>query len=158
MIRHIRILVAAAALLTGSAAEAAAQFTGVVTPPPPTRREQAATARSDSAARLAGVRDSANNATRLTDMKTWVDSATVALAGTAGAARATGDTTALDSTGRSEVAAGRRRGARGAAAAEATMHDGARAPDTATPLPTIGLLGVFGIGAGLVLMGRRRRA
>jgi hypothetical protein len=153
MNRQIRILVAAAALLAGSAAEAAAQFTGVVTPPP-TRREQAAVARADSASRSPGARDS-TNAARLTDMKTWVDSATVALAGNAAPPAAAAADTAADSTTRAGVAAGHHRVA---AVSPETMRDGARAPDTATPLPTLAVLGAFGIGAGLVLMGRRRSA
>lgn len=151
MNRQIRILVAAAALLAGSAAEAAAQFTGVVTPPP---RRQAAIAHADSASRGPGARDT-TNAARLTDMKTWVDSATVALAGNAAPPSAAAADTAADSTTRAGVAAGRRRVA---AATPATMHDGARAPNTATPLPTLAVLGAFGIGSGLVLMGRRRSA
>ena len=154
MNRQIRILAAAAALLVAGAGEAAAQFTGVVTPPP-TPRQPAAVARADSASRNTGARDSANT-TRLTDMKTWVDSATVALAGTGARPRA--DTTARDSVPAEPTVTGVAAGRRGGNAPAPTMHDGARAPDTATPLPTLALLGVVAVGVGLVLLvGRDRR-
>lgn len=153
MNRQIRILAAAAALLVAGSSEAAAQFTGVVTPPP-TPRQQAAVARADSASRNTGARDSANT-TRLTDMKTWVDSATVALGGAKAAPRA--DTTVRDTVTAEATVTGTAAGRRRAGAQEPAMRDGARAPDTATPLPTLALLGALAVGAGLVLMGRDRR-
>lgn len=157
MNRQIRILAAAAALLVAGAAEASAQFTGVVSPPP--KRAPAAVARTDSAGRAVGARDSAN-VTRLTNMKAWVDSATVALTGSARdtttvTARATVTTDSVAVEAHTGAAAGRRRGSAGGAEA---MHDGARAPDTASTLPTIGLFGVLAVWAGLALMGRRRSA
>ena len=154
MIRQLSILAAAAALLAGSAPAAAAQFTSVVTPPPPSRSAQVAAARADSAAHNVGARDSAN-ATRLTDMKTWVDSATVALAGTGAPPRA--DTTARDSAAAEVTVTGTASGRRGGNAPAPTMHDGARAPDTATALPTLAVLGALAVGVGLVLIGRDRR-
>jgi hypothetical protein len=155
MNRQIRILAAAAVLLVAGSGEAAAQFTGVVTPPRPTPRQQAAVARADSASRNTGARDSANT-TRLTDMKTWVDSATVALAGTDARPRAD-TTTARDTVAAEVTVAGPVAGRRGANAPAPAMHDGARAPDTATPLPTLALLGALAVGVGVVLMGRDRR-
>ncbi|HET7459045.1 MAG TPA: hypothetical protein VFJ74_15460 [Gemmatimonadaceae bacterium] len=149
MMPQIRLFVAAAVLLAGSAVEASAQFTAVVAPPP-TRKEQAAVARSDSASRNVGARDSAN-ATRLTDMKTWVDSATVALTGQSVTAPATPLDTAADAAHRPAPTPTAPVGA-----TEPAMHDGARAPDTATPLPTLALLGTGALGAGLLLLRRRR--
>lgn len=149
MTSKIRLFVAAAALLAGSAVEASAQFTAVVAPPPPTRKAQAAVAHADSASRNVGARDSAN-ATRLTDMKTWVDSATVALTGQAVTAPATALDTAADVAPKAAAAA------TPAQTAEPAMHDGARAPDTATPLPTLALIGTGALGAGLLLLRRRR--
>lgn len=100
--------------------------------------QQAATA--DSVARVA-----------ITNMKAWVDSAA-------------GDVVVnrTDSTGRPVAAPGPVTSGtdRAAAAAESTtvFRDGARAPDTATWLPLLVLVGVGAIGAGLLLLGWRPSA
>ena len=125
-----------------------AQFAGV--PRPPRRRpvnieERAA---PDSARR------DTIPPTRLPDMQAWVDSATIAL-GTAGAATDGGPAaTAADSV--LPPRAGDTGGPRGARGRDSTMRDGARAPDTATPLPTMALAGALTLAAGLFL--RRRGA
>ena len=141
------LLVAALLLSALSAAlpeSAEAQFAGV--PRPPRRRpanvERVATAES-------GRRDTIPP-TRLPDMKAWVDSATVALGATGGPADA-------PPPGGPPAESGRPPRADGAPArgSDSTMRDGARAPDTATPLPAIALAGALSLAAGLVL---RRRA
>jgi hypothetical protein len=121
-------------------ATAAAQFTTFVTPPrqradsakrAPTPAQQAAAA--DSTARVA-----------ITNMKAWVDSAA-------------GDVVVnrVDSTGRPVAAVGPvTPGAATPANAESTsvFRDGARAPDTATFLPLLVLVGAGAVGVGVVLL------
>ena len=84
----------------------------------------------------------------ITNMKAWVDSAA-------------GDVVVnrVDSTGRpvaatGPVTSGAANAGRTAAAAESTMtfRDGARAPDTATYLPLLLLVGTGAIGVGVVLL------
>jgi len=114
--------------------EASAQFTTFVAHPPRAADSTRApmVALSDSARRAQA--DSATRA-ELTNMKTWVDSAAIA-AGTR-------VPIPVDSTPAVTP------GAVGSA-------DGLRAPDTATPLPTL-LLGGFGaMAAGFALLRRRR--
>jgi hypothetical protein len=119
-------------------ATALGQFTTFVTPPrprvdsaavKPTPAQEAATA--DSAARVA-----------ITNMKAWVDSAA-------------GDVVVnrTDSTGRPVAATGPVTSGT-ASAAESTMvfREGARAPDTATWLPLLVLVGTGALGVGVVLL------
>ncbi len=123
-------------------AAAVGQFTTFTPPRPrvdttqtaqtPAQREQA---KADSVARVA-----------ITNMKAWVDSAA-------------GDVVVnrVDSTGRPVAATGPvTSGAASsrAAAAESTMtfREGARAPDTATYLPLLVLLGTGAIGVGVLLL------
>jgi hypothetical protein len=122
---------------------AGAQFTTFVTPPrprvdsakiAPTPEQQRAT--SDSVARVT-----------ITNMKAWVDSAA-------------GDIVVNrpDSTGRPVAATGPvttgTAPTQNAASREstATFQEGARAPDTATWLPLLVLVGMGAIGVGLVLL------
>ena len=139
-----RVLIAtlvASALSAATPATGEAQFAGV--PRVPRRRPPAESA---AAAGGSAHRDTLPP-TRLPDMKAWVDSATIAL-GSAGAA---GRTTSPATT--PPPPAGRPpRGRRGA---DSTMREGARAPDTATPLPTVALAGALLLAVGLLL---RRRA
>jgi hypothetical protein len=133
------------------ATPAAAQFTGVVVPPKSKAQLQAAAARADSAVTR---RDSAL-AARLTDMKKWVDSAAVAVAAQPRAVA--GDSSArVDTTrARSDTASARGKVSTAASAGEVTsFREGAPAPNTASPLPLIALLG-----AGSLLTGAwlRRR-
>ena len=144
--RTLQTLLVAAAL-AGGASTVAAQFTGVVAPPKakPSRAEVAAAA-ADSARRDTSV------VVRLTEMKAWVDSAAVAVA----AAPAT-DTVARTDTARSDTTAQRAGHAVHTEAASGdvvTYRDGAPAPDTATPLPFILLVGAGSLVAGAWL--RRR--
>lgn len=115
------------------AVSASAQFTTYVAPPAP-RADSVAVVAADSA-RLAAD----TNRVAITNMKAWVDSAAGQVAGRH-----------LTST---EPAPG----APGSPAAGATaFREGGRAPDTATPLPTLALFGSSLIGAGLLLRRRRR--
>jgi hypothetical protein len=124
-------------------ATAAGQFTTFTPPRPrvdsariaPTPAQQQATA--DSATRVA-----------ITNMKAWVDSAA-------------GDVVVnrVDSTGRpvaapGPVTSGATPSDRAATPAESTMtfRDGARAPDTATWLPLLVLVGTGAVGAGVLLL------
>jgi hypothetical protein len=119
-------------------ATAAGQFTTFVTPPrqrvdsaPATPAQKAAAA--DSVARVA-----------ITNMKAWVDSAA-------------GDVVVnrVDSAGRPVAATGPvTSGAATPARTESTavFRDGARAPDTATWLPLLVLIGTGAIGVGVLLL------
>jgi hypothetical protein len=120
-------------------ATAASQFTTFVTPPrPPTDSSRAVrtpaerAAAADSTARVA-----------ITNMKAWVDSAA-------------GDIVVnrVDSSGRPVAAAGPVTSGAATPTAEstATFRDGARAPDTATWLPLIVLIGTGAVGAGVLLV------
>lgn len=120
-------------------ATAVGQFTTFVTPPRqradsaraiPTPAQRAATA--DSTARVA-----------ITNMKAWVDSA----AGDIVVNRA-------DSTGRPVAATGPVTSGAATPSAESTaaFRDGARAPDTATWLPLLVLIGAGAVGAGVILV------
>jgi hypothetical protein len=125
-----------AALLAAPAASA--QFTGLVTPPPRPAPPV------EIVARAGDVSADTTIARRMTDMKAWVDSAAVAVA-----AQAPQDTTAppvivetppaVVPPPQQEVTA---------------FHEGAPAPDTATPLPALLLLGAGLIAGGAAL--RRR--
>lgn len=120
-------------------ATALGQFTTFVTPPRPrvdTARAQPVTpaqqqAAADSMARVA-----------ITNMKAWVDSAA-------------GDVVVnrIDSTGRPVAATGPvTAGSRTAAESTTVFREGARAPDTATWLPLLVLIGTGAIGVGVVLL------
>jgi hypothetical protein len=121
-------------------ATAAGQFTTFVTPPrqradsaKPVATPAQAAAAADSMARVA-----------ITNMKAWVDSAA-------------GDVVVnrVDSAGRPVAAAGPvTSGAATPARAESTsvFREGAPAPDTATWLPLLVLIGTGAIGVGVVLL------
>jgi hypothetical protein len=142
-VRHYRIVVLAISTLLP--ATAAGQFTSY-TPPPRPRGDTATTpatpalqrAAADSVARVA-----------ITNMKAWVDSA----AGDIVVNRA-------DSAGRPVAATGPVTSGtaapirRDAASAESTsvFRDGARAPDTATWLPLLVLVGAGAVGVGVLLL------
>ena len=123
-----RTYLALAALLIASAAQASAQVTTFM-PPPDRARDSvtAVTAVADSVAR-----DSVA-AAQVANMKAWVDSAA-------------GDivTTRSDSMGMT------------ADGMAQSFQNGSRAPETATPLPLIALLGAGAMGAGFIL--RRARS
>jgi hypothetical protein len=131
----------AAAALVGWTAPAAAQFTTVIVPP---KKEQPApvAANPESPAADAAI------AARITDMKAWVDSAAVALAAKPAAV-------AVDTTTQTEAEPPAKAAAQ--VAQETTeFRDGAPAPDTATPLPLLIVLGVSALAGGALI--RRRQS
>lgn len=113
------------AVLACAARPAAAQITTYVAPPRPSAESRQLIASADSARR-----DSLERAT-LTNMTAWVDSA----------AGVTVPSTVGDS-----VDPGR---------PVTTFADGSVAPNTASPLPLLMLVGAVAFGAGIVLLGRR---
>ena len=152
---NIRLIGAATVLLSfAGAGMAKAQNTAVIIPP-----KRADTAAADSVRRAQVEQDSIARVT-LTDMKQWVDSAAQALAvqpDTGAAPTTRSDTAAAvvapaapqrpDSTAQN----------RPASQAATEFRDGARAPDTATPLPTFALVGGAMVLAGIAIGRRRRR-
>lgn len=138
--RSIRSVLATAVLLAAPAA-ASAQFTSFTAHPPRPADSTAAraplVALSDSARRAQA--DSANRA-GIANMKAWVDSAAVAH-GTSIPTPVDSSTTTVTTTTTTTAATG---------------EVGLRAPDTATPLPSIILLGVGSLVAGAGLLLRRR--
>lgn len=133
------VLCGALALLGASTSPAMAQFTTVITSP----------ARKAAAAdTMAAHRDTVMHQTTLSNMRAWVDSAAgIAASGQAVAAR---DTARADSM---VIALNNPRRQR-----EATTYfrEGAPAPNTATPLPLLALLGAASLAAGAFLLGGRR--
>ena len=125
--------VVVALVLAVSAGAAQAQITTYIAPPRPAKPTPAMVAAADSA------RADSTAAVAMTNMKTWVDSA----AGVTVPSRV-GDTTTArtDSLPPTVVT---------------TFENGAVAPNTASALPTIGLIGivVFGVGAWLLFAGPR---
>jgi hypothetical protein len=155
MIRQL--LAATAALLTfGVASPAAAQITTTIPRPKPNEQAQVAAARREAAAQ-----DSVTRVT-LTGMKEWVDSAANALAvrpDTAGAPSVTGVAApappgAQPDTTRSS-AQPQQPTPQQPTPQQPEFRDGAPAPDTATPLPTLALAGGALIVLGVLV---RRRA
>ena len=116
-----------------AAPSASAQFTGLVTPPPRPASPV------ELVAQAGDVHADTTAAARMTDMKAWVDSAAVAVAAQAPQDTATPPAvveTPVAEPPREEVSA---------------FRDGAPAPNTATPLPALLLLGagLFAGGAAL---------
>ena len=138
---------ATAALLIVSAAPAAAQITTTIVRPKQPPAEQAAAARRDAA-----MQDSITRVT-LTDMKTWVDSAAASLALRPDTGAPATDTTAAVRQPTTPVDTAQAPAAPQRPEAEAEFRDGARAPDTATSLPSLALAG----GALIVLGALMRR-
>jgi LPXTG-motif cell wall-anchored protein len=146
---------AAALLLVIGAAEARAQITTVIGPP---KRAQTTTA--DSARREQVAQDSVARVT-LTNMKEWVDSAAHALAlrpdtGTVPAETPSTAPATVPATQvplRPDSATRSRR----METAPPEFREGARAPNTATSIPTLALVGAALVVLG-VAVGRRRRA
>ena len=138
--KHTTLVVLAFSTLL--AAPAAAQFT-TYTPPP---RPRADSARIDSTpAQQQAAADSAARQT-ITNLKAWVDSAA-------------GDVVVnrVDSAGRPVAAPGPVTAGR-TTESTAVFRDGARAPDTATWLPLLVLVGMSAIGLGALLLRTRPSA
>ena len=138
------ILAAVAAALVLGSAEASAQFTGVVIPP----KAKVAPVVDTTPRSVAEMRDSVSRV-NLTNMKDWVDSAAVALTtvptpvvtDTAAAIPAAPPVAARDTAVR--------------AAGTTEFREGAPAPNTATPIPLLALLGVSALAGGIWLLRRR---
>jgi LPXTG-motif cell wall-anchored protein len=130
-----------AALLTLTPMAASAQFTTYIAPAKPkVTPAEVVAMRTDS------VRTDSIRPRRLTDMKAWVDSA----AGSIAAAPP-----AVTDTSRGEVVAPVTRPARPAPKPSSTFREGAAAPNTASPLPGLAVLGTLMIGLGLWLSRKR---
>ena len=146
---HVRLsmVLGAAAVLALSAIPASAQFTSVVVPPP----AKPAPVAQAGAPTIAERRDSAARVT-MTNMKDWVDSAAATL----------GVSVAPVDSARAPVAApaaqpDSQAAARTPARRETTeFREGAQAPNTATPIPMLAMLGLVSLVAGLLLLRPRR--
>jgi len=146
---RLSLFLGAAAVLTLVSAPASAQFTGVVMPPPAKAAPVVAAAAPQT---LAERRDSATRVT-MTNMKDWVDSA----AATLGVAPAPSAPVATDSAQAPTLPPAAHVDHAPAKSAETTeFKEGARAPNTATPVPTLAVLGALSMIAGLWLLRRRR--
>jgi hypothetical protein len=128
---HRRLLVLA--LLAGLPGFAGAQFTTFIPP----QNKVADSVKAVVVAQQTARADTALNV-RLTNMKTWVDSA----AGISPAPTSAADSLATASGNTSARSAD----------ASTTMADGARAPATASALPLFALVGVASIGLGAFLL------
>jgi len=139
----IGLILSAAALLTP--AMLPAQFTTFVAPP----RKAGADSAKPSVVAVAKARADSASRMSLTDMKTWVDSA----AGTSKPALSAADTAIVSSTDTLVTPT-----------PSATPHtttrfsNGAIAPNTATSLPTLLVVGFLSLTAGVALLRVRRRA
>ena len=151
---NIRLIGVATVLLSfAGAGMAKAQNTAVIIPP-----KRPDTAAADSVRRAQVEQDSIARVT-LTDMKQWVDSAAQALAvkPDTGAAPTTRSDTAAAVVApatpqRPDTTAQNR-----PSQAATEFRDGARAPDTATSLPSFAVVGGAMVLAGVALRRRRRR-
>jgi hypothetical protein len=134
-------------LITIASAPISAQITTTITQPKKTPAVQAAEARREAAAQDSVAR------TTLTDMKVWVDSAAAALAVRPDTAGAPNEATIAPEppAARADSAPAPQR----AAQEQPEFREGARAPDTATNIPSLALTGAALIVAGIFL---RRRA
>ncbi len=138
----IGLMLSAAALLTPAVLPA--QFTTFVAPP----RKAAADSAKPSVVAVAKARADSASRMSLTEMKTWVDSA----AGTNRPALSATDTaiTSTDTLAAPTPSTTPR--------STTTFSNGAIAPNTATSLPTLLLVGLLSLTAGIALLRARRRA
>ncbi|HEU4566176.1 MAG TPA: hypothetical protein VFS05_16055 [Gemmatimonadaceae bacterium] len=139
-------MLAAAALLAG-ASPAAAQFTAAIPPQRPAKGS-AAVAGADTVT----ARDT-STVVRLREMREWVDSAAVALNVNVPPA---GDSTARDTTANAPAAPANAPAAetRVATGEVTRFRDGAPAPNTATPLPFVALVGATSLLVGAWMLRR----
>ena len=138
----IGLILSAAALLTPAALPA--QFTTFVAP----SRKAASESAKPSVVAVAKARADSVSRMSLTDMKSWVDSA----AGTTKPALTATDTamTSADTVMAPTPVSS------ATARTTTTFSNGAIAPNTATSLPTLLVVGLLSLTAGLVLLRRRR--
>ena len=143
---QIRNVLALAAMMAVPAFTAGAQFTTVVAPPPAQKQAVAVAA----AAAKATPSDTGHRAT-LREMSAWVDSVAGAPAPTVVTDSAAGDVALSSDTASAPVAASSEKNG------TTKFADGARAPNTASPLPLILVagLGALLVGAWLMVTGRR---
>lgn len=135
-----RKLLIAALTLCLAPNPARAQFTAVIAPP---KKDVPA-----PVAEAPAKRDSLQT-TRLSDMRAWVDSAAATLgAGAPSAAGAVPDSLPAPVVPRAQPPA--------PAEHHETLRSGARAPDTATPLPLMVVAGALLLAAGLAIKARDR--
>jgi hypothetical protein len=113
----------------------AAQIASIVRPPAARGAARAAPVSTDTSSE-----QTRHPTTQLTSLTAWVDSAVAANQGPNDSATVT-DTAAAPHATPHPAAHG----------ARASVTDGMRAPDTASPLPAIVLVGVLTLGAGLAL-------
>ena len=143
-----------AAMLIAGAASANAQITTVVASPPKRNNpaQQAAVQREQAAAQ-----DSIARVT-MTGMKEWVDSAAAALAIRPDTVPTAADTSVGTPRAATAPTPGSRSQAPTRADSTAEFREGARAPDTATPIPAIALAGAVLIAIGVAMKRRERTA
>jgi hypothetical protein len=142
---QIRKVLALTAMMAVPAFTAGAQFTTVVAPPPAQKQAVAV-----AAAAKAAPSDTGHRAT-LREMSAWVDSVAGAPAPSVVTDSAAGDVALSTDTATASVSASDN------SAATTRFADGARAPNTASPLPFILVagLGALLVGAWLLVTGRR---
>jgi hypothetical protein len=141
---QIRNVLALAAMIAVPAFTAGAQFTTVVAPPPAQKQAVAV------AAAKATPSDTGHRAT-LREMSAWVDSVAGAPAPAVVTDSAAGEVALSSDTTSAPVAASREN------SGTTKFADGARAPNTASPLPLILVagLGALLVGAWLLATGRK---
>ena len=144
---------ALAAMMIVGAATANAQITTVVASPRKTEPAQQAAAQQrervaqDSVARVA-----------MTGMKEWVDSASAALAIRPDTVPTPADTALATPRAATTPSPKSDTSATARAERQSEFKDGARAPDTATAIPAIGLAGIVLVLAGVAMKRRERTA
>ena len=138
----IVLVLSAAAFLTPAALPA--QFTTFVAPP----RKAASDSAKPSVVAVAKARADSVSRMSLTDMKAWVDSA----AGTSKPALSATDTAMT----RADTLVSTAPTPSATAHTTTTFSNGAIAPNTATSLPTLLIVGLLSLAAGLLLLRRRR--
>jgi hypothetical protein len=129
----------ALSLIVGLPAAAAAQFTTFIPP----QNKVTDSAKIAVAGQKAAQADTSLN-TRLTNLKTWVDSAAGVVAA---------PTAARDSLAATNPAFPAKDSVTMKASDTATLRNGARAPATASNLPLLALIGAITLGLGALLLG-----
>src|SRR5687767_9524620 len=142
---RLSMLMGAAAVLALCSVEASAQFTGVVVPP----KAKAVVVVDSTPKTVAERRDSVAKV-NLTGMKDWVDSAAAKIG--VPAAPVADTVVAAAPLAPAPVQRDPAVPARGTT----EFHEGAPAPNTATPIPLLALVCVSSLAAGLWLLRRRR--